>query len=63
MIFLRGISEILNNKFHVVYRQGERYGLLEVPRSKNGYRVYGEHEIKLLRVIKTLRQETIAHSA
>jgi Predicted transcriptional regulators len=35
----------------------ERYGLLEVPRSKNGYRVYGDDEIKLLRVIKALRQE------
>lgn len=35
----------------------ERNGLLEVPRSKNGYRVYGEREIKLLRVIKALRQE------
>ena len=35
----------------------ERNGLLEVPRSKNGYRVYGEDEIKLLRVINTLRQE------
>ena len=35
----------------------ERYGLLEVPRSKNGYRVYGKDEIKLLRVIKALRQE------
>lgn len=35
----------------------ERDGLLEVPRSKNGYRAYGEHEIKLLRVIKALRQE------
>ena len=35
----------------------ERNGLLEVPRSKNGYRVYGEAEIKLLKVIKALRQE------
>ena len=35
----------------------ERNGLLEVPRNKNGYRVYGEYEIKLLRVIKALRQE------
>lgn len=35
----------------------ERDGLLEVPRGKNGYRVYGESEIKLLRVIKALRQE------
>ena len=35
----------------------ERNGLLEVPRRKNGYRVYGEDEIKLLRVIKALRQE------
>ena len=35
----------------------ERNGLLEVPRSKNGYRVYGVDEIKLLRVIKVLRQE------
>lgn len=35
----------------------ERNGLIEVPRSKNGYRVYGEKEIKLLKVIKVLRQE------
>ncbi len=35
----------------------ERDGLLEVPRGKNGYRIYGEDEIKLLRVIRTLRQE------
>lgn len=35
----------------------ERNGLLEVPRSKNGYRVYGEDEIKQLRIIKALRQE------
>ncbi|MEG0774611.1 MerR family transcriptional regulator [Clostridium sp.] len=35
----------------------ERYGFLEVPRSKNGYRVYGEDEIKFLRVIKALRHE------
>ncbi len=35
----------------------DRKGLLDVPRSKNGYRVYGEDEIKLLRVIKALRQE------
>ncbi len=35
----------------------ERNGLLEVPRSKNGYRIYGEDEIKLLRVIKALRRE------
>ncbi|MFO1443265.1 MerR family transcriptional regulator [Bacillus sp. Bva_UNVM-123] len=35
----------------------ESYGLIEVARSKNGYRVYGEDEIKLFRVIKTLRQE------
>ncbi|QGU96886.1 MerR family transcriptional regulator [Clostridium bovifaecis] len=34
-----------------------RNGLLEVPRSKNGYGVYGEDEIKLLRVIKALRQK------
>ena len=35
----------------------ERNGLLDVPRGKNGYRIYGEDEIKLLRVIKVLRQE------
>jgi DNA-binding transcriptional MerR regulator len=34
-----------------------RNELIEVPRSKNVYRVYGEYEIKLLRVISTLRQE------
>lgn len=36
----------------------ERYGLIEVPRSNNGYRAYGEAEIKLLRIIKALRQES-----
>ncbi len=37
----------------------ERNGLLEVPRNKkNGYRVYTEKEIRLLKVIKTLRQES-----
>ncbi|SFE94103.1 DNA-binding transcriptional regulator, MerR family [Paenibacillus algorifonticola] len=35
----------------------ERYGLLEVPRSMNGYRVYGEDERKQLRIIKAFRQE------
>jgi DNA-binding transcriptional MerR regulator len=35
----------------------ERNGLIEVPRSKNGYRVYGDKEIKKLRIIKVLRQE------
>lgn len=35
----------------------ERYGLLEVPRSTNGYRIYGNYEIKQLRVIKALREE------
>lgn len=35
----------------------ERYGLLEIPRNKNSYRVYGGDEIRLLKVIKALRQE------
>ncbi|MFL0248068.1 MerR family transcriptional regulator [Candidatus Clostridium stratigraminis] len=36
----------------------EKWGcIVHVPRSKNGYRVYGEDEIKLLKVIKALRQE------
>lgn len=41
-----------------VLKNWEWYGMLEVPRnSKNRYRVYTEKEIKLLRVIKILRQE------
>jgi DNA-binding transcriptional MerR regulator len=36
----------------------EKWGYIATaPRKENGYRVYGEDEIKLLRVINTLRQE------
>jgi DNA-binding transcriptional MerR regulator len=51
-----GAAKLLGVSINVIVNW-ERNGLLEVPRSKNGYRVYGEDEIKLLRVIKTLRQE------
>lgn len=51
-----GIAKLLGVSTNVIINW-ERYGLLEVPRSKNGYRTYGEHEIKLLSVIKALRQE------
>jgi DNA-binding transcriptional MerR regulator len=51
-----GAAKLLGVSINVIINW-ERNGLLEVPRRKNGYRVYGEEEIKLLRVIKTLRQE------
>lgn len=35
----------------------ERNGLIDVPRNKNGYRVYWKDEIKQLKIIKVLRQE------
>jgi DNA-binding transcriptional MerR regulator len=36
----------------------EKWGYIPpVERKENGYRVYGEDEIKLLRIIKALRQE------
>lgn len=51
-----GAAKLLGVSINVIINW-ERNGLLEVPRSKNGYRVYGEKEIKLLRIIKALRQE------
>ena len=51
-----GAAELLGVSINVIV-YWERNGLLEVPRSKNGYRVYGEDEIKLLRIINILRQE------
>lgn len=51
-----GAAKLLGVSINVIV-YWERNGLLEVPRSKNGYRIYGEDEIKLLRVIKALRQE------
>lgn len=51
-----GAAKLLGVSINVIINW-ERYGLLEVPKSKNGYRVYRENEIKLLRVIKVLRQE------
>jgi DNA-binding transcriptional MerR regulator len=51
-----GAAKLLGVSINVIINW-ERNGLIEVPRSKNGYRVYGEHEIKLLRAIKALRQE------
>lgn len=38
-----------------VLRDWERNGLIDVPRDTNGYRVYGEREIKRLKIIRTLR--------
>ena len=57
-IFLNrnGAAKLLGVSINVIV-YWERNGLLDVPRSKNGYRVYGENEIKLLGVIKVLRQE------
>ncbi|WP_313560096.1 helix-turn-helix domain-containing protein [Ruminiclostridium cellobioparum] len=51
-----GAAKLLGVSINVII-YWERNGLLDVPRSKNGYRVYGENEIKLLGVIKVLRQE------
>lgn len=51
-----GAAKLIGVSINVIV-YWERNGLLEVPRSKNGYRVYGEDEIKQLRVIKVLRQE------
>ena len=51
-----GAAKLLGVSINVIV-YWERNGLLEVPRSKNGYRVYGEDEIKLLRIINILRQE------
>ncbi|MFV0361953.1 MAG: MerR family transcriptional regulator [Suipraeoptans sp.] len=38
-----------------VIRDWERNGLIDVPRKANGYRIYGDTEIKRLKVIRTLR--------
>jgi len=51
-----GAAKLLGVSINVIINW-ERYGLLDVPRSKNNYRVYGIDEIKLIRVIKALRQE------
>lgn len=51
-----GAAKLLGVSINVII-YWERNGLLDVPRSKNGYRVYGANEIKLLGVIKVLRQE------
>jgi DNA-binding transcriptional MerR regulator len=51
-----GAAKLLGVSINVIV-YWERNGLIEVPRSKNGYRVYGDDEIKLLRVISTLRKE------
>lgn len=51
-----GAAKLLGVSINVIV-YWERNGLLDIPRSKNGYRVYGVDEIKLLRVIKALRQE------
>ncbi|MBL4931608.1 MerR family transcriptional regulator [Clostridium paridis] len=51
-----GAAKLIGVSINVIINW-ERNGLIEVPRNKNGYRVYGENEIKLLRIIKVLRQE------
>lgn len=51
-----GVAKLLGVSKNVIINW-ERCGLIEIPRRKNGYRVYGENEIKLLRVIKALRDE------
>lgn len=51
-----GVAKLLGVSKNVIINW-ERYGLIEIPRSKNGYRVYGENEIKVLRIIKALREE------
>lgn len=52
----KGAAKLLGVSINVIV-YWERNGLLDVPRSKNGYRVYGEDEIKLLRIIKALKQK------
>lgn len=51
-----GAAKLLGVSINVIV-YWERNGLIEVPRSKNGYRIYREVEIKQLRVINTLRKE------
>ena len=51
-----GAAKLLGVSINVIV-YWERNGLIEVPRSKNGYRIYREAEIKQLRVINTLRKE------
>lgn len=51
-----GATKLLRVSINVIV-YWERNGLIEVPRSKNGYHVYGENEIKILRIIKVLRRE------
>jgi len=51
-----GVAKLLGVSKHVIINW-ERYGFIEVSRSKNGYRVYGDKEIKLLKVIKNLREK------
>lgn len=38
-----------------VLRDWERNGLIDVPRDRNGYRIYGAKEMKRLKIIRTLR--------
>lgn len=38
-----------------ILRNWERNGLVEVPRKKNGYRVYTNKEIHMLQIVQTLR--------
>ncbi|WP_238882889.1 MerR family transcriptional regulator [Clostridium sp. YIM B02551] len=51
-----GAAKLIGVSINVIINW-ERNGLIEVPRNKNGYRVYGENEVKLLKIIKVLRLE------
>lgn len=58
-----GASKLLGISINVIINW-ERYGLLDVPRNKkNGYRVYSEKEIKLLKVIIALRKESYCNQS
>ncbi|WP_291576521.1 MerR family transcriptional regulator [Clostridium sp. UBA4548] len=50
------VAKLLGVSINVIINW-ERNGFIEVPRSKNRYRTYGQGEIKLLRIIKALRKE------
>lgn len=50
------VAKLLGVSINVIINW-ERNGFIEVPRSKNRYRTYGQVEIKLLRIIKALRKE------
>lgn len=55
-------ADILNVTAEAL-RNWERNGLIAVPRSDSGYRVYGEREMEQLRVIRSLRSAHYSLSA